>query len=325
VQPVLGELNRKARGILVGESPGSRECETGKPFTGPTGAQLDEELAETARIARHDFAVINAIACKPTTKSPVDMGRAASACQPLFTGQLALLPDVPVLAMGRWAGFAVTGCARGISGGKRAPARGFIRYEQREPRTAPVILTWHPTYAFFKSPWNWAEFSIDLDRFARLCRGELQPEEFDVNIAPTVGDIKRLVAESEYLTVDVETAPCNPEEPWTGKDPTRARLKSVAIGNAERALAHWWGRNHSVERYIAKVLADPTILKVWVNGEWFDRRVMKRFKLPVANVVDVRDMRRACSTTSKVSLGYQASIMLDFPAWKEMDAQEDEK
>lgn len=44
--PVLGEGNPDANILFIGESPGHREAETGRPFIGPSGDVLDEMMRE---------------------------------------------------------------------------------------------------------------------------------------------------------------------------------------------------------------------------------------------------------------------------------------
>lgn len=183
----------------------------------------------------------------------------------------------------------------------------------------PLIVSWHPTYAYFHNPYEWGAFDCDLQRFARLIKGELEAPPRALIIEPTVDDVKRLVAESEFIAYDIETAPEHPSEPWTGKDPTRARLKSIGLGNDKWALAHWWSGGMLVEEEIKRVLEDSNILKVGQNISWFDDRVLARYGIHPRNTMDTRDMRRVLCSTSPLSLSYMVSLMADFHAWKDTD------
>src|SRR5688572_9503738 len=58
-QTVFGEGPAKAAVVLVGEQPGDREDQEGKPFVGPAGRILDEALAD-AGIDRKQVYVTNA-------------------------------------------------------------------------------------------------------------------------------------------------------------------------------------------------------------------------------------------------------------------------
>lgn len=59
-QPVMGEGQRGARLMLVGEQPGDREDIEGRPFVGPAGRVLDQAL-ERAGIDRRDVYVTNVV------------------------------------------------------------------------------------------------------------------------------------------------------------------------------------------------------------------------------------------------------------------------
>ncbi len=56
--PVLGEGYADANIMIVGESPGEREAQSGKPFVGPSGKVLDELLL-TIELSRDDVFMTN--------------------------------------------------------------------------------------------------------------------------------------------------------------------------------------------------------------------------------------------------------------------------
>ena len=187
-----------------------------------------------------------------------------------------------------------------------------------------LIGTWTPGYAIHRNPYEWGAFSLDLQRFARLVRGTTVPPPARIITNPSAQDVFDLVASSPYIAVDIETAPETDETPWTGKDPTRATLKTIGLGTADAGLSHrWCGNGCPVERAIRQVLADRAITKVFHNGPWFDLRVLARFQFPVNNWEDTRDLRRALSATSPLKLLYLGSIYTDFEPWKEGDSDDD--
>ncbi len=186
----------------------------------------------------------------------------------------------------------------------------------------PMICSWTPAYAFFTAPYESGTFQADLGRFARLIRGQLEEPPKKIITNPTVSDVRRLVSSSKFLACDIETAPEDGAGGWTGKDPTRARLKSVGLGTTTWAISRWWSGGAAVERAIAEVLADPRVTKVFHNGPWFDLRVLSRYGMAVNSWEDTRDLRRALSATSRLSLRYLGSIYTDFEPWKEEDEGE---
>lgn len=189
-----------------------------------------------------------------------------------------------------------------------------------------LIVAQSPTYAFYRNPFEHATFNVDLGRFARLIRGQLEAEP-TVNTNPSGRDIYELARQSGVVAVDIETAPQHREKPWTGKDPTRARLRTIGFGTPTHGLSFVWkGDGNEVEQAAKEVLADPSIIKVFHNGFWFDVRVLSRYGAKVADgsMEDTRDLRRALSSTSPLSLAYVGSLYTDFEPWKE-DDEEDSK
>lgn len=303
---------KKPRGVLIGEGPGPDEHAMGEPFVGMTGEELDLQLANHG-LARHRLLIANAMACMPGPgmRTEANMRAAATACRPWMLSAIRkyVALGTSTLAMGKWAGYLVTAKARAIK-----PRRGFLRYENK--RFSPLILTWHPTYAMFRNPWAEGDFLADLDRFARATRGQLRKLPKLV-IKPTVEQIRALLDEP-FVTVDIETGARTPKKPWTGKDPTQATLKVIGLGTPKVGYAIWWAdASPQMRALVQLIFISKGIRKVLQNGYWFDLRVIfNRLGWKLRNVRDTRDMRRALSTTSLLSLGYMSSIYLDVPDWK---------
>lgn len=316
-KPVLGEFNDKAEAIIVGEGPGEEEVRLQRPFVGTTGRELDRQLSR-AGIPRHKVHVLNATACRPPAgKTDQMLGRATKCCQPLFRQLLATAKgdtNSPTLAMGKWAAWAVTNKAQATE-----TARGFLRDDN-------VLITYHPTYAFFRNPWVKGDFEIDLVRFKRLIDGKLQPPPIVVT-EPTIADLHTLIDSIRLngykVAVDIETGPEEGDsEGFTGKDPTRATLKTIALGTDTYACAFTWPITNGIWSIVNGILIDPAVTKILHNGEWFDKRVLLRYGIELVNTIDTREIRRALVATSGLSLRYLAQTYVDFPAWKEL---EDEK
>lgn len=123
---------------------------------------------------------------------------------------------------------------------------------------------------------------------------------------------------------DIETAPCDYKQPWSGKDPTRARLKTIGFGDEEEGISIWWDdASKEVEKEVREILADESITKVFFNGEWFDIPVLHRYEMPVRRWEDLRSLRRALSSTSSLSLRYVVSAYIDAHPWKEAEGESD--
>lgn len=313
--PVTGTCLKKPVGLLVGESPGGEEVEKQEVFVGRTGKWLDVQLRH-AGLDRGDLSLVNTIGCQPPKglKTDSNMGRAAHACYPMFAHQTKNYGKLPTFAMGKWAGWAVAG-QKAVS---VETGRGFIR---DRVGGGQWVLSWHPTYAAFYNPWKGGEFIIDIDRFRRLIEGKLERVPATI-IHPTVADVRRIARGATYLAVDIETRPPPGEPAFLGKDPTRADLKTIAIGNCELGVAYWWGSDPAVQRAIVEVMHDKRVTKGFHNGHYFDLRVLSRYGVRPNPVEDTRDDRRAVSATSRLSLRFLVSVYSDFAPWKEL---EDEK
>jgi uracil-DNA glycosylase len=104
-QTVFGEGPTRARVLLVGEQPGDREDQTGRPFVGPAGRLLDEAL-ETAGIPRAIAYVTNAVKhfkWVPAGKRRLHKkpsAREIAACRPWLDAELAALEPEVVVALG---------------------------------------------------------------------------------------------------------------------------------------------------------------------------------------------------------------------------------
>jgi uracil-DNA glycosylase family protein len=115
-QAVFGEGPRRARLMLVGETPGNDEDLQGAPFVGPAGRILDEAL-QTAGIERNDTYVTNVVKHfkwearnnrrlhKKPSASEID------ACEPWLGQELRLVrPDV-LVCLGATAAQALLGAS----------------------------------------------------------------------------------------------------------------------------------------------------------------------------------------------------------------------
>lgn len=193
----------------------------------------------------------------------------------------------------------------------------------------PRIAANHPTYAFFHNPYAKGAFQIDLQHFARMCRGEkiVKPR---IHVNPSLATLKRICNWGGDVAVDIETAPDAKSRPWTGKDPTRALLRTIGFGHDGKgnpkkaeACSVWWATaSAEIKAFIWQFLRDKSITKVFHNGWWFDIRVLRRYGMRVENVRDTRDARRATSSVSPLKLRYLASIFNYTDDWKVTEQEE---
>ncbi|MGH7141697.1 MAG: uracil-DNA glycosylase family protein [Minisyncoccia bacterium] len=99
-QPVIGEGNSDARIMLIGEAPGKREAETGRPFCGAAGKLLDQMLAANG-IERQSVYTTNIVKDRPPeNRDPTPAEIALYA--PFLTRQIDIIKPKVLAALGRF-------------------------------------------------------------------------------------------------------------------------------------------------------------------------------------------------------------------------------
>lgn len=194
-----------------------------------------------------------------------------------------------------------------------------------------AIVSFHPSFAFFYQPYEAGTLQIDIERFGRMVRKELAPKPKRGKVFAQLKDMAKLVNEAKkfhrgVISLDIETMPETPDQPFTGKDPTRALLKSIGFGTPERGISFWMqGAKDEVWRQLGELMSRTDLTFILQNGPWFDLRVLKRYNLHVRRWVDTRDLRRALSNTSRLGLKFMASLATDMWNWKDEVKVKDDK
>ena len=299
------------KGIIFSDVPTRQDARGGIPLLGPVGEEFARTL-ENAKLSRDDLCIVPATACAKPDKLPDNKSYAAvAACKPwrdkALEGKAFIAAHLWKLAMGQYAYFGATGNRKGFKAN-----RGFVDTD------AKLTVTWRPETAYFKNPYEWGTFEVDVRRFARAIRGELVPPPQVRIKGVDVNEIYARARQEGWVSYDVETMPSSSDKPWTGKDPTQARLRTLGFGWEDLGYSFFWNDTSYSQRKIAcNLLADPTIIKVGINVVYFDNPVLLREAgVVVKPYFDLRDARRALSSTSKLSLAYQTTLYTDATAWK---------
>tara|TARA_Y100000310_G_scaffold310995_1_gene356824 strand:- start:1061 stop:1612 length:552 start_codon:yes stop_codon:yes gene_type:complete len=99
--PVLGEGNPNADVMFIGEAPGQREDEQGRPFVGPAGKFLDELLASIG-FKREDVYISNVVKYRPpNNRDPTDDEK--EECMPWLKMEIAIIKPKVIVPLGRHA------------------------------------------------------------------------------------------------------------------------------------------------------------------------------------------------------------------------------
>lgn len=139
---VPGEGPPGARVAFWGEAPGRDEDQSGRPFVGAAGRELDAWIAAMG-LSRAEVFVGNCARCRPPlNRAPTQQEQ--DLCRPYGEDTLAALPSLAVVV-------ALGATALGWLHGPGAPRVGEARGRPfRRPcgaRTVTVVPTYHPAYA----------------------------------------------------------------------------------------------------------------------------------------------------------------------------------
>ncbi len=139
---VFGEGPEDAEIVLVGEQPGRREDETGRPFVGPAGQALDRALEEVG-VDRNQIYITNAVKhfkskrSNGTRQGVTPRVAEINACNPWLQAELEQIDPRIVVAMG-------TVAARSLAG--RALSIGETREQWLHTQWGQeLIVTFHPS------------------------------------------------------------------------------------------------------------------------------------------------------------------------------------
>jgi uracil-DNA glycosylase family 4 len=128
----------EARIMAVGEAPGEKEDQQGRPFVGAAGKLLTE-LVESIGLTRRDIYITNTVRCRPPGNRDPEPDE-VSACSHFLDEQIALLcPDV-ILILGRHALLRLLPESAGIS---RLHGKRLIRDDRA------YVPLYHPAAALY--------------------------------------------------------------------------------------------------------------------------------------------------------------------------------
>lgn len=151
---VPGEGPADARLVVVGEGPGAREDETGRPFVGRAG-ELLTDILKAIELPRERVFICNVVKCRPP-QNRTPQQEEIDACVPYLYRQIEILAPAVILAMGGTAAQTLLGTRQSL---------GSLRNKIHEFRGTPLIVTYHPA-ALLRNP-HWKKPTWDDVRIAR--------------------------------------------------------------------------------------------------------------------------------------------------------------
>ncbi len=141
--PVPGEGDPKAGLVCVGEAPGAKEDETGRPFVGQAGQLLTKILA-AIDLTREQVFICNVLKHRPPGNRNPAPGE-VEACSPYLIRQLELIKPKVIVAFGTFAAQTLLQTKAPIG-----QLRGLVhRYHG-----IPLVVTYHPAALLRNPAWK---------------------------------------------------------------------------------------------------------------------------------------------------------------------------
>ncbi len=145
INAVPGEGSGASGVFLVGEAPGRNEDETGRPFCGAAGKNLDLGLA-AAGIDRATVFVTSIVKCRPPeNRDPTPAEK--DACRPHLQAQVGVLRPKVFVALGR---HGLSGLLGEMPGDFAKLAGSFVV----GPGGVPVFVSLHPAAVIYRQKWK---------------------------------------------------------------------------------------------------------------------------------------------------------------------------
>ena len=139
---VPGEGPPDAAIMFVGEGPGQREDEQGRPFVGAAG-QFLEELLASINLTRQQVYIANVVKCRPPgNRDPLP--DELSACAPYLDRQIEIIRPKVIVTLGRFS------MARFFPGASISKIHG----QPKRVGNVLVVPMFHPAAALHQPKWR---------------------------------------------------------------------------------------------------------------------------------------------------------------------------
>jgi len=141
--PVPGEGDPSADLVCVGEAPGAKEDETGRPFIGQAGQLLTKILA-AIELTREQVFICNVLKHRPPgNRNPLP--EEVVACSPYLIRQLELIKPKVIIAFGTFAAQTLLNTKTSL---------GELRGKIHQYHGVPLIVTYHPAALLRNPAWK---------------------------------------------------------------------------------------------------------------------------------------------------------------------------
>lgn len=144
--PVPGEGPINTDIMIIGEAPGAKEDEEGRPFVGPAGKLLTS-LLEKIGIKRSSVYITNIVKCRPPgNRDPTD--EEIAACLPYLLKQIEIIKPKVIIALGRHAARTLFKQA-GLHWRSMGSMHGKVFEGVISGVRVKIVATYHPAAALY--------------------------------------------------------------------------------------------------------------------------------------------------------------------------------
>ena len=141
IQLVMGEGSLDAEIVFIGEAPGKKEDEQGRPFVGAAGKMLNSML-EAAQMSREDVYITNIVKYRPpNNRDPTPTEK--QTFLPYLLRQLDIIRPIVVVTLGRHS------MEHFLPGAIIGEVHGQARQVEVGERTLTIVPLYHPAAALY--------------------------------------------------------------------------------------------------------------------------------------------------------------------------------
>jgi uracil-DNA glycosylase family 4 len=283
--------------MVVGEAPGQREDESHQAFVGAAGKLLNQVLKEVG-LRRKDLYITNAAKCRPQGNRTPDRDEVRTCVDAYLMKEIKMVSPKYILLLGN---VALQGVAGRSGIGKHRGATFKVRgtksktkgqMELGEVDEMPTVYaTYHPA-AILRNPGLRDALVSDLDRFARMTRGEETSPQTTTKLVLKPAHLKWLrthLMKATHISYDVETH-CLKEdatnfEDWHDDESVIASIAFTTEAGTSYCVPLWhqatpWNPQ-TVLDYLKPAMERPDAKYIAHNGKFDCRWLMsKGIKVP---------------------------------------------
>jgi uracil-DNA glycosylase family 4 len=194
---LMGQGPKKCEVMIVGEAPGFREDDIGKPFQGKSG-QLLEKIMNECGVKREDVYISNAVKCRPP-ENRTPSAKEVKTCKPYLMGEIERVKPKFVILLGAVALKSVLGKAKITQVHGTTIVKDGITY----------MPTFHPAAAL-RDPKRMQPIKMDLENFFNITKGIIveSPHKLNNTIVNNMELLRECIdsiRRSKIISFDLET------------------------------------------------------------------------------------------------------------------------